>query len=85
MCILERKLRDSGLDKYIQESLAIGLGNGRLLVTLTRLDWGVVERRRWWNGVTSEWRVRTWGYRYKKLFQELCHKEQKKGQEADGE
>lgn len=48
-------------------------------MTLTRLDWGVVGRRRWWNGVKSEWRVRTWGHRYRKLFQELCHKEQEKG------
>lgn len=80
-----KELKDSGLDKRIQESLAIGLGNGRSLVTLTRLDWGVMGRRCWWDGVKSEWRVRTWGHRYRKLFQELCHKEQEKGQEADGE
>lgn len=36
------------------------------------------------NGVKSKWSLRAWGHRYRKLFQELCHKEQEKGQEADG-
>lgn len=84
MCILGRKLRDSRQDKRIQSQLAIGLGNGRSLVTLTRLDCGVVGRRPRWNGVKSEGRLRTWGHRYRKLFQELCHKEQEKRRGGGG-
>ena len=79
---------DWGRPDAFRSQLATGIGNGEWWVTWTRLDWvsggertlvACVEQGR----VNGGGVVSAWGQRHTQLFQELCRKEQEKGQGAD--